>query len=216
MRATSVVGLGLSLLMLMGTIFACGGGPRAVQYYRDESTMMLDTYPKAAMTYDTGLDQYTYNSPAGGVNSSGGAGNIKVRLRVDTDRTFTFELKLANETVGTITIDWANTYYVNTQGYKYHVAHQGVPLWSPVSMLQPTQVGPGQTIDDDLQPARELKRDGQWLLAPLTDPQIAQGDFPNRLTVIMPITSGGVQTVHRFEMPVDDVDPLDTWGPWLY
>ena len=124
--------------------------------------------------------------------------------------------KLANETEGTITIDWANTFYVNGQGYKYHVAHQGVPLWSPVSMLQPTQVGPGQTIEDDLQPARELKRDGQWLLAPLTDPQIAQGDFPNRLTVLMPIRSNGVVKVHRFDMEVDEIDPLDTWGPWLY
>ncbi|MFH2127705.1 MAG: hypothetical protein ABIK12_14410 [Pseudomonadota bacterium] len=225
MRALSIAGFGLALLTLMATLFGCGGGPSAAEYYRDESTMALDTFPKAAMTYGTGLNQWSYTSSAGGGSSSGGSsggggnvsgGNIKVQLRIDTDRTFTFELKLKNETGGTITIDWANTYYVNTQGYKYHVAHQGVPLWSPLSKLQPTQVGPGQTIEDDLQPARDLKRDGQWLLAPLTNAQIAQGDWPNQLTILIPIISNGVKTVHRYDMDIDALDPMDGWGPWLY
>ncbi|MCB2190920.1 MAG: hypothetical protein KQI62_05105 [Deltaproteobacteria bacterium] len=232
MRTSSVAGLGLPLLffILLATIYGCAGGPSAAEYYRDESTMALDTFPMAAVTYGTGLSQWSYTSSAGGGSSSGGSsdsssgssggdvssGNIKVRLRIDTDRTFSFEMKLKNETNGPITIDWANTYYVNTQGYKYHVAHQGVPLWSPMSKLTPTRVGPGQTIEDDLQPARELKRDGQWLLAPLTDPQIAQGDYPNQLTVLMPIVSNGVEKVHRFSMDIDYLDPMDDWGPWFY
>ena len=133
------------------------------------------------------------------------------------EREFNFEVKLKNLNQNPITIDWANTYYVNGGGYKYHVAHQGVPYWSPLSKLKPTQVGPGQTIEDALQPARQLKRDGQWVLAPLTDPQIAQGDWPNQLTILMPIVSNGVETVHRLEMNIDALDPMDNWGgPWYY
>lgn len=226
MRALSIAGLGLSLVILLAAISGCAGGPSAAEYYRDESTMNLDTFPKAAITYGTGLSQWSYTSSAGGGSSSGGSGgssesgggsgDIKVQLRIDTDREFTFELKLKNQTGGPITIDWANTYYVNTQGYKYHVAHEGVPFWSPVSKYKPTHVAPGQTIEDALQPARELKRDGRWVLAPLTDPQIAQGDYPNQLTVLMPIVSNGVKKVHRFDMAIDDLDPMDGWGPWIY
>lgn len=213
MRAFSLAGFGLSLLTLLAALFACGGGPNAVEYYRDESTMNLSTFPKAAMTYGTGLNQWTYSSSGSGANGGG----IKVQLRLDVEREFNFELKLANQTGGPITIDWAHTYYINGAGYKYNVAHQGVPYWSPVSMLAPTQVGPGQTIEDALQPARQAKRDGQWVLAPLTDPQISQGDWPNQLTILMPIISNGVETVHRFDMDVDALDPLDNWGgPWYY
>ena len=221
MRALSITGFGLALLTLMATIFACGGGPTAAEYYRDESTMNLSAFPKAAMTYGTGLNQWTYSSGGGssssGSGSSDSSGGIKVQLRLDVEREFNFEVKLKNMNQQPITIDWAHTYYINGQGYKYNVAHQGVPYWSPVSMLKPTQVGPGQTIEDALQPARQLKRDGQWLLAPLTDPQISQGDWPNQLTILMPIISNGVETVHRFDMNIDALDPMDNWGgPWFY
>ncbi len=206
MRPLFKAGYRLSLLALLALLYACGGGPNATEYYRDESTMNLDSFPQAAVTYGTGLNQWSYDHK-----------DIRVRLRLDTEREFNFELKLTNLGDQPLSIDWANTYYINGAGYRYHVAHQGVPYWSPVSALTLTQVDPGQTMEDALQPAREAKRDGQWLLAPLTDPQIAQGDFPNQLTILMPITINGVTTVHRYDMNLDILDPLDGWGgPWYY
>jgi hypothetical protein len=196
----------LSLWLLLAFIAACAGGPNAVEYYRDETTMRLDTFPQAAVTYGTGLNQWTYDHK-----------DVSVRLRLDVEREFNFELKLTNNGTQPLTIDWAHAYYINGAGYRYHLAHQGVPYWSPVSKLRPTTVAPGQTIQDALQPAREAKRDGVWVLAPLTDPQISQGDWPNQLTILMPMTVGGVTTVHRFDMDIDALDPVDGWGgPWYY
>ena len=150
----------------LALLMACAAGPNAVEYYRDEYTMHLDTYPQQAVTYGTGLNQFTYDHK-----------DIRVQLRLDVERTFTFELKLTNLGDTPITINWAQTYYVNGAGNRYHVSHNGVPFWSPVSKLRPTTVGPGKSMEDDLQPAREAKRDGQWRLAPLTKTP----DRPGRL-----------------------------------
>jgi len=196
-----------SLFLALALLAACAAaGPNAVEYYRDEYTMRLDTFPQAANTYGTGLNQFTYDHK-----------DLQVQLRLDVEREFTFELKLTNTSGMPMTINWSQTYYVNGAGHRYHVAHNGAPFWSPVSKLVPTTVAPGQTIEDDLQPAREAKRDGQWLLAPLTDPQISQGDWPDQLTILMPVVIGGVETVHRFDMDIDAVDPMDDMGgPWYY
>ncbi|MCF8031974.1 MAG: hypothetical protein K9K66_11305 [Desulfarculaceae bacterium] len=187
-----------SLFLALVVLAACAGGPSAVEYYRDETSMRRETWPQLANTYPTGLQQWTYSF-----------NDLHVRIRLDTEHEFTFELKLSNQSDAPITINWAKTYYINGGGYRYHVAHNGAPFWSPVSRLKPTTVGPGQTIQDDLQPAREAKRDGVWLLAPLTDPQISQGDWPNELTIVMPIVQDGVELVHRFDMDIDSTYPTD-------
>ncbi|MCB2225413.1 MAG: hypothetical protein KQH53_01955 [Desulfarculaceae bacterium] len=196
-----------SIWLVIFVLVSCaGGGPNAVDYYRDETSMRRDTWPQLANTYPTGLMQWSYS-----------AGGVKVQLRLDAEREFIFELKLINQNETPITINWAKTYYINGAGYNYHLAHNGAPYWGPVTNLKPTTVGPGQTIQDDLRPAREAKRDGQWLLAPLTEPQISQGDWPNQLAIIMPIIRGGVEEVHRFDMDIDAVDSVDGWGgPWVY
>lgn len=194
------------VLLPISLLAACAGGPSAVNYYRDYSSEQLDLYPQAAMTYGTGLNQWTFNGK-----------DLDVRWRIDTNREYGFELRLTNNTDQPVWIGWGETFYVNAAGKRFHMIHQGVPFWTPAKDNRPTQVAPGQTISDLLQPARLVKQDGVWRLAPLTRRENNEDDYPDVLTILMPLRVKGLVRVHRFDFDIADLEPIDEpFNPWFY
>ncbi len=196
----------LLLTVLLSSLAACGGGPSAVNYYRDESTQMMDLYPQASITYATGLNNWSFSNQ-----------NLGIKFSIETDREYGFALTLVNKTSEPVVIGWGETFYINTAGRRYHMIHNGVPFWSPARDNRPTTVQPGQMISDVLQPARLVKQDGAWRLAPLTSGQIAQGDYPDTITILMPMRVLGVVQVHRFDFDIGDIEDIDEpYNPWYY
>ncbi|RJX32276.1 MAG: hypothetical protein C4525_11050 [Desulfarculus sp.] len=196
----------LFLQMFLALLAACAAGPSATEYYRDYSTEMMDLYPQAAITYGTGLNEWNFNDA-----------DLNIQFSIDTGREYGFALTLTNNTDQPVMIGWGEIYYVNTVGKRYHMIHHGVPYWSPAQDNKPSSVAPGQTINDLLQPARLVQRDGAWRLAPLTRSQMNQDDYPDTLTILMPMRVRGVVRVHRFDFNIGDLEPIDEpFNPWFY
>lgn len=194
------------LQMFLALLAACASGPSATEYYRDYSTEMMDLYPQALVTYGTGLNQWTYNDA-----------DLNIQFTIDSGQEYGFSMVLTNNTDQPVRIGWGETFYVNTLGKRYHMIHYGVPFWSPAQYNKPTSVAPGQTINDLLQPARLVKRDGTWRLAPLTRRELDQDSNANTLTILMPMRVKGVVRVHRFDFDLADVEPIDQpYNPWYY
>lgn len=206
MKSATRIACLLLLSAMLSSLAACGGGPSALNYYRTETTEMMDLYPAANLTYATGMSRWSFSDQ-----------NLGIRFSIEPGREYGFALLLENKTEEPVMIGWGETFYINTAGRRYHMIHDGVPFWSPAKSNRPTTVKPGQTISNLLQPARLVKQDGAWRLAPLTSGEIAQGDYPNTVTILMPIRVLGQVRVHRFDFDIGDVENIDEpFNPWFY
>ena len=54
-------------------------------------------------------------------------------------------------------------------------------------------------------------------VTPIIYSQIAQGDYPNTVTILIPIRVLGQVRVHRFDFDIGDVENIDQpYNPWFY
>lgn len=192
------------LLLACAALAGCQYSQAQRNYYAGLYPQELDNYPNSLLTYDTGLSQWTFNNQ-----------DVNVKLDLEQGKDDDFGLRLTNNTDRPVTILWNRVVYKDVNGDQHHVIHHGVNYWDLLSTQAPTQVPAGGSLDDLLQPARLVWRDGGPRFAPLQkDDTPMPGVWGQEARLAVPMIVNGVTKVYRFALDLSS-PPDDVYNDWL-
>jgi len=186
----------LCCALLLPALAGCGGGPSAASYYSDEELMNQARSYTYQLNYDTQTNRLIFEHQ-----------NFLVKFSVYTGKTYSFGLALFNKTDQPLTIDWNRAEYLDAGGNLHSMIHEGIHYLSPVSAQKPTVIMAQSGITDLLRPANRQEQDGAMRFVPVVTPTANGVD--DQVTIALPMKILGIWSMHRFVLPVGQVDLED-------
>ncbi|MCA1989334.1 MAG: hypothetical protein LDL07_09355 [Desulfarculus sp.] len=195
----------LAALSALGLLAGCGS-LQATDYYRNESLNLME---QKAYQFAGDTNETNYSDTM-----------VDISLQVDNEDSTAFQMALANKTSQPLVILWDQVVFIDADGNRQKVIHQGVRYWDPVSRLSAVAVPPFTNIRDLLRPAKVDYRDGEQRLAPLRGRQDTSGWLDQRISITLPLIVYDRTNLYRFrfhiESPAEYYDLLNdpmTQGP---
>lgn len=192
----------LGYLAILALTAACGG-EQAVDYYRNYSTEMMDTWPQSQITYNQGYNQFEYSDEG-----------MQLAFSLNETEDYAFQFSLVNNSGGPVTIFWNQSAFVDINNVVHHVIHQTTTYGALVSSQRPTTIPAGASYSDLIQPAQEANRDGGPRFLPLTSMQLSNGSWGQRVTLLLQMNVDGQNRTHRFTFDLTMVQSPAAWGPY--
>lgn len=134
---------------------------------------------------------------------------IKVRFWIDEKKIY---FQLSNLTSQPITIDWRKAVYIHTDGKTHAVANIDSLFTDRKDDPPPSQIPPGQTVNDFLAPSKNVEKleEWTWYAFPLFN-LFDEKAYDNRgktFGVDLPVKAEGKWHTYKFRFEISNVVPV--------